>query len=82
MAVVDVTLNGVILGTGVSDGDGRFSIGVQALPDGNRIGITFAELQDGKTLAEMSKEYFPHRGEEFMNLPNLGIFFETVLVES
>jgi hypothetical protein len=81
LAIVDVTLNGVVLGTGVSDSNGRFSIGVQALPDGNRVGITFAELQAGKSLADMSREYFPHRGEGFMNLPNLGIFFDTVMVE-
>lgn len=81
IAVVDVTYNGAVLGAGVSDADGRFVIGVKALPDGNRVGITFAELQPGKTLAEMSQEYFPHRGEGFMNIPNVGIFFDSALVE-
>jgi hypothetical protein len=81
LAIADVTLNGAVLGTGVSDRDGRFSIGVQELPDGHRVGITFAELQAGKTLADMSREYFPHRGEGFMNLPNLGIFFDTEMVQ-
>lgn len=81
LAILDVTLNGAILGIGASDSDGRFSINVQELPDGHRVGITFAELQAGKTIADMSIEYFPHRGEEFMNLPNLGIFFETAMVE-
>jgi hypothetical protein len=81
LAVADVTYNGVILGTGVSDADGRFVIGVQALPEGNRVGITFAELQPGKTLTDMSFEYFPHRGEGFMNLPNVGIYFDTAMVE-
>lgn len=81
LAIADVTLNGVVLGVGVSDSDGRFSISVQELPDGHRVGVTFAELQAGKTLADMSREYFPHRGEGFMNLPNLGIFFDTEMVE-
>ena len=81
LAIVDITFNGVLLGTGVSDADGRFTIGVSPLPDGNRVGVTFAELQPGKTLADMSYEYFPHRGENFMNLPNVGIYFETALVE-
>ncbi len=81
LAIVDVTYNGVVLGTGVSDGDGNFTIGVNELTPGNRIGITFAELQPGKTLVEMSQEYFPHRGEGFMNLPNVGIYFDTALVD-
>jgi len=81
IAVVDVTYGGVVLGSGVSDADGRFVIGVQSLPDGNRVGITFAELQSGKTLAQMSQEYFPHRGEGFINIPNVGIYFDSSLVE-
>ncbi len=81
IAVVDVTYGGIVLGAGVSDADGRFVIGVQPLPDGNRVGITFAELQSGKTLAQMSQEYFPHRGEGFINIPNVGIYFDSSLVE-
>jgi len=81
LAIVDVTFNG-ILGIGVSDADGRFSIGVQELLDGHRVGITFSELQPGKTHADMSEEYFPHRGEGFINIPNIGIFFDSALVES
>ena len=80
LAIVDITFNGIVLGVGVSDSDGRFSIGVEELPDGHRVGITFAELQAGKTIADMSYEYFPHRGEGFMNLPNVGIFFDTTMI--
>jgi len=82
LAVVDVTSGGRVLGVGASDGDGRFTIGVQDLPEGYRVGITFSELQPGKTHADMSVEYFPHRGEGFMNIPNVGIFFDTAMVES
>ena len=82
LAIVDVSSGGYVLGVGVSGADGRFSIGVQELPDGNRVGVTFSELQPGKTYADMSREYFPHRGEGFMNIPNVGIFFDTAVVGS
>ena len=82
LAIVDVTFNGVVLGSGVSDADGQFSVGVQEIPDGHRIGITFAELEPGKTIADLSEEYFPYRGDGFMNLPNIGILFDTILIES
>jgi hypothetical protein len=81
VAIVDITFNGVVLGSGVSDDNGRFNINVKPLPQGHRIGITFSELQPGKSFNDMSIEYFPHRGEGFMNLPNVGIFFDTALVE-
>lgn len=80
LALVDVTYNGAVLGSGISDANGRFSIGVIPLPDGNRIGITFSELEGDMTYAEMSEKYFPYRGEDFMNIPNVGIYFETTLV--
>ncbi len=82
LAVVDVSSGGGVLGVGSSDADGRFSIGVSGLPDGHRVGITFSKLRPGKTHADMSREYFPHRGEGFMNIPNIGIFFDTAMVES
>ncbi|MDX1414536.1 MAG: hypothetical protein R3293_10120 [Candidatus Promineifilaceae bacterium] len=81
IAVVDVTYNGIVLGSGRSDANGRFEIGVQPLPNGNRVGLTFAELEGGKTYPEMAEEYFPHRGEGFINIPNVGIFFDSALVE-
>lgn len=81
LAIVDITFNGIVLGTGVSDGDGNFTINVSELPAGHRIGITFSQLQAGKTLVDMSEEYFSHRGEGFMNLPNVGIYFDTAMVD-
>lgn len=82
IALVDVTSNGTLLGSGVTTADGTFSIGVQGLPEGNRIGITFGELEPGLDIADMSIKYFPYRGENFMNLPNVGIMLETALVGS
>lgn len=81
LAVLDVTFNGVLLGTGRSDENGRFSFPVSPLPAGNRIGLVIGELAEGQTLAEMAETYFPYRGEGFMNLPNVGVLFETALVE-
>lgn len=80
LAIVDISSGGVMLGSGVTTADGQFSIGVSGLPDGHLVGITFSELQPGKTHADMSQEYFPHRGEGFMNIPNIGIFFDTAVV--
>ena len=77
---MDVTYNGQLLGTGRSDEAGRFSIPVSGLVEGNRIGIGIGELAEGQTLNQMAEQYFPYRGEGFMNLPNVGIFFETILV--
>lgn len=80
LAILDVTFNGVLLGTGRSGEDGRFSIPVSGLVEGNRIGVSVGELAEGQTLNQMAEQYFPYRGEGFMNLPNVGIFFDTVLV--
>jgi hypothetical protein len=81
LAIMDVTYNGALLGSGRSDDNGRFDIPVSGLVGGNRIGITVGELSAGQTLNQMAEQYFPYRGEGFMNLPNVGIFFDTVLVE-
>jgi hypothetical protein len=81
LAVQDVTFNGTLLGTGRSDESGRFTIPVSGLIEGNRIGLSIAELAEGQTLNQMAEQYFPNRGEGFMNLPNVGIFFDTVLVQ-
>ncbi len=81
LALVDVTFNGALLGSGVSTADGTFSITVPELPEGHRVGVTFAELEPGLSIADMSVKYFPFRGENFMNIPNVGIMLETAIVE-
>ena len=80
LAIVDITYNGAVLGLGRSDGDGRFSIPVTGLVEGNRIGLGIGELAPGQTVEQMAEFYFPYRGEGFMNIPNLGIYFDTTLV--
>lgn len=81
IAILDVTYNGEMLGVGRTDANGRFEIPVGGLVEGNRIGVTVGELQPGQTLNDMAEQYFPYRGEGFMNLPNVGILFDTVLVQ-
>ncbi len=80
IAVMDVTFNGELLGTGRSDSDGRFAISVSGLTAGNRIGLSIGELEPGQTIDQMADFYFPYRGEGFINLPNVGIFFDTTIV--
>jgi hypothetical protein len=79
LAIVDISFGGVILGTGVSDEDGRFTIPTSALPEGHRIGVTITEIEEGITFEQLAETYFPYRGEGFMNIPNVGIFYDTAM---
>lgn len=81
VAIIDVTYNGEVLGIGRTDGSGQFRVPVSNLIEGNRIGIIVGELQPGQTLNEMAEQYFPYRGDGFMNVPNIGIIFDTILVQ-
>ncbi len=80
LAVLDISYNGAVLGVGRSDDNGRFSVPVTGLIEGNRIGLGIGELAPGQTIEQMAEFYFPYRGEGFMNIPNLGIYFDTALV--
>ncbi len=80
LAIVDITYSGAVLGVGRSDDSGRFSVPVTGLIEGNRIGVGIGELAPGQSIEEMAEFYFPYRGEGFMNIPNLGIYFDTTLV--
>lgn len=81
LAVIDVSYAGSTLGTGRADNEGRFSIPVQNLVEGNRLGIAFGELENGMSVADMSIKYYPHRGEGFRNLPNVGIILDSLLIQ-
>ncbi len=81
LAISDVTFGNVPLGIGASDAAGRFSIQVSPLPEGHRIGITLSELPPGKTFEEAATELAKYRGEQFMSIPNIGVFFDTALVQ-
>ena len=80
LAVIDVTYNGALLGQGKTGADGQFTIDVGNLVEGNRLGLTFGELEPGLSIADMSIKYYPHRGEGFMNIPNVGIILDSTLI--
>ena len=80
LAIVDISYNGAVLGVGRSDANGRFTIPVTGLVEGNRIGLGIGEVPAGQSLEQMAEFYFPYRGEGFMNVPNVGIYFDTTLV--
>lgn len=80
LAIVNVTLAGEMLGTARSDEEGQFSIPVEPLTEGYRIGVSIIP-QDGTSNAqEVGQEYFSYRGDEYMNIPNIGVFFDTIIV--
>lgn len=81
LAVLDVTYNGAPLGMGQSDANGAFSIPVSGLVAGNRIGLAIGALPDGMDIVQTAEMYFPHRGEGFQNLPNVGVFYDSTLVQ-
>lgn len=80
LIVADVTYNGEVLGSGAAGDDARFSIEVAPLRPGNRVGITFGEIEEGLSLVDMAEKYYLYRGEGFVNLPNVGIFYDSALV--
>ena len=80
LAVLDVTYGGAPLGMGQSDANGAFSIPVSGLTAGNRIGLAIGALPEGMDIAQTAEMYFPHRGEGFQNLPNIGVFYDSTLV--
>ncbi len=81
LAILDVSYGGVPLGSGRSDAEGGFAIPVSGLTAGNRIGLAIGELPEGMDIAQTAETYFPYRGEGFQNLPNLGVFYDTTLVQ-
>jgi hypothetical protein len=81
LAIVDVTFAGEILGSGQSDENGRFEIPVTPLPAGHRIGIALASLEPGVEFQDKLTELYPYRGDGYMMVPDIGVFFETAMTE-
>lgn len=77
----DITYAGQTLGEGQSDENGRFSIVVSPLTGGNRVGLSVSTLQGSQSMAEVVQEYYPYRGEGYIEVPNVGVFFDSALVE-
>lgn len=80
IAIVNVTYNGSVLGTGSSGQDGNFTINVSPVPAGVRLGIALAQLDDYPSLDAAVNDLYGYRGDNFMNVPNVGIYFETFKV--
>ncbi|PIE81838.1 MAG: hypothetical protein CSA11_02920 [Chloroflexi bacterium] len=81
LVVADITYAGTVLGEGRSDGEGNFTIPVNNLIEGHRIGLSLVEIPPGETLESMVEQYFPYRGDNFQLVPNVGVFMETALIQ-
>lgn len=80
IAIANVTFAGEMLGTGRSDEEGNFSISVEPLTEGHRIGVSIIPQDASSTAQDVAQEYFAYRGDDYMNLPNVGVFFDTITV--
>jgi hypothetical protein len=80
LAIVNMTLGGTILGTGLSDDDGRFTITVSPLPEGYRIGVTVTDVEPGTTFEDVAVELYEYRGKGYMSVPSIGVFFDSAMV--
>ena len=78
--VVDVTMAGVLLGTGVIDRDGTFTVSLfTPLEARHRIGIALGSLAGTKWRDEDFYDDGFH-GDEALNVPQIGFFFDTYMV--
>ena len=79
LEVVDITTGGEVLGSGVIDADGRFSIALAVPVQANRaIGIRLATAKDPDTWLNL----WALRGEKARAIPQVGDFFDTVVSSS
>jgi len=76
IVVVDITRMGRELGSGTIGPDGRFSIEVSPLPEGDRVGIMLGEV----TGTDVDPDNFL-RGEGYFDIPMVGILFDAAMVE-
>ena len=81
IAIVNVTYNGSDLDTGSRDQDGNFTINVSPVPAGVRLGMALAQLDDYPSLDAAVSDLYAYRGDNFMNVPNVGIYFDTLKVD-
>lgn len=79
IGIVDITFGGGLLGTGQSNENGDFAVSVDPLLKNHRIGLTL--IGTGKTMGEIAIEYMAYRGEGFVNVPNIGVYLDSVMVK-
>lgn len=78
--IVNVTMMGEVIGSGVANSDNRFIIQVTPLIVNIRIGIEVADV-GSSGLAYNDFYNDAYQGAGAMSIPNVGIFQDTVLVE-
>lgn len=74
VTVINITFLGEELGSAIIGDDGRFSINVNPLPAGVRIGLTADLAASGMTEADVR----PGEGE--VSTPRVGYFFDSVVI--
>ena len=77
--ILDITFMGEILGEGILNSDGTFSIKVDTLEKGHRVGIALGNLED----TQWTNENFygaGFNGDESMQVPMVGYFYDTTIV--
>ena len=77
--ILDITFMGEILGEGILNSDGTFSIEVDALEKGHHIGIALGNLEDTQWTDE---DFYGtgFNGEESALVPMVGYFYDTTIV--
>jgi hypothetical protein len=82
--IVDVTLMGFELGSTTIDESGTFSVQLlQPLEEGHRIGIMLGSLEDTDWTPDenLANELFELRGPDYMNIPRVGVVYDTAMVQ-
>jgi hypothetical protein len=80
ISIYDVTFFGVLLGSTVINEDGSFSLKVPPLEKGHRVGISLGDLA-GTKWSESSFDDRGFFGEEALQVPNVGFFYDTAMVQ-
>ncbi len=79
--LADVTFMGAVMGQTTVGADGKFQFPVQALEANHRLGITLGDVTGTKfTLEQFYSDGY--RGDGSMQVPNVGFYFDTALVEA
>lgn len=80
IALLDITFGGQLLALGVIDQNGRFELELEEpLEARHRIGITLGDLTGtGWQPGDFSDRKF--YGDEALNVPQIGFFFDTCMI--
>jgi hypothetical protein len=78
--IIDITYMGELIGSGKIDSDGNFEIMVNPLEKNHRIGIGLGDLV-GTELMPVNFEMEGFNGDEALQIPMVGFFFDTTLIQ-